>query len=100
MYAGEACAQRQATREYGKRRLRRVCTACPPFLSSLLDPTPPHALQVRLADMETADGCPGKYTVGLDQVGPTERGVERTEVKLGIEPGAHDDPITYQRLTK
>ncbi len=28
------------------------------------------------------------------------RGFERTEVKLGIEPGAHDDPITYHRLTK
>ncbi len=27
------------------------------------------------------------------------RGVERTEVKLGIEPGAHDDPITYQTIT-
>jgi hypothetical protein len=26
-------------------------------------------------------------------------GVERTEVKLGIKPGAHDDPITYHRLT-
>ena len=30
----------------------------------------------------------------------TVAGVERTEVKLGIEPGAHDDPITYHRLTK
>ncbi len=27
-------------------------------------------------------------------------GVERTEVKQGVEPGAHDDPITYQKLTK
>jgi hypothetical protein len=28
------------------------------------------------------------------------RGFERTEAKLGIKPGAHDDPITYHRLTK
>ncbi len=26
-------------------------------------------------------------------------GAERTEVKQGVEPGAHDDPITYQIIT-
>ncbi len=44
------------------------------------------------------DGCNSNAVmVGLAVVG---LGVERTEEKLGIKPGAHDDPITYHRLTK
>ncbi len=27
-------------------------------------------------------------------------GIERTEEKLGVKPDAHDDPVTYHRLTK
>jgi hypothetical protein len=44
-------------------------------------------------------GGAGRHQRGAVLAGRWQ-GAERTEEKLGIKPGAHDDPITYHRLTK
>ncbi len=43
---------------------------------------------------------PGTELIPGPRVQRQVGGVERTEAKLGIKSGAHDDPITYHRLTK